>query len=69
MKDSTNIDLDYLRTDPWGSPYLMDENEGEISTNLCRSDIVFSPGPNKINQNGGSDDVAKITSFFLDECK
>lgn len=35
-------------TDPWGSPYLLDENEGErLAHGPCRSDLVRSAGPDK----------------------
>ena len=34
--------------DPWGNPYLIDENENEWSGELCRYDVVYSAGPNGI---------------------
>ncbi len=43
--------------DPWGNAYLLDENEGEISSELCRYDMVYSAGPNGIfigNINSGA---------------
>jgi prepilin-type N-terminal cleavage/methylation domain-containing protein len=42
-------------TDPWGSPYLIDENEGENPSNLCRKDNLGSVGPDKIKTT--SDDI------------
>lgn len=39
-------------TDPWGSPYLMDENEGEQSGNPCIRDTIQSAGPDKITGTG-----------------
>ena len=38
---ASGVDLSELkRGDPWGSPYYIDENEGEIATNLCRQDSL-----------------------------
>lgn len=36
--------LDMAR-DPWGSPYLLDENEGEQIATPCRYDSLVSAGP------------------------
>lgn len=35
-------------TDPWGKVYLIDENEGEFSTEMCRYDIIYSSGPSGV---------------------
>jgi len=32
--------------DPWGNPYLIDENEGESGS--CQYDYIYSTGPNGI---------------------
>lgn len=47
--------------DPWGNMYLIDENEGEFPSELCRYDMVYSAGPNgtfspsnNINSGAGS---------------
>ncbi|MDQ1284213.1 MAG: hypothetical protein QG620_561 [Patescibacteria group bacterium] len=42
---AAGTDLSDLKRDPWGSPYMLDENEGEFSTNPCRLDKVFTAGP------------------------
>lgn len=39
-------------TDTWGSPYLLDENEGEQTSNPCRKDLLKSVGPDGINNTG-----------------
>jgi prepilin-type N-terminal cleavage/methylation domain-containing protein len=31
--------------DPWGNVYFIDENEGEVPSELCRYDMVYSQGP------------------------
>ena len=45
-----------LPRDPWGSPYLIDENEMEPNfPNECDfKDVIYSAGPNGIT--GGGDD-------------
>lgn len=51
---AADTNLDQLKEgDPWGSPYAIDENEGEISTNPCRTDVVYSFGRSS-SQNGGT---------------
>jgi len=37
-----------LDRDPWGSPYVMDENEGEWGITDCRKDFIESVGPNGV---------------------
>lgn len=46
--------------DVWGSPFLLDENEGE-GVPPCRRDIIFSAGPNKIID--GVDDIVIAIPF------
>jgi len=53
--DSTMTNGPAYYTDPWGSPYLLDENEGETPGNLCRRDTLSSAGPNRIID--GVDDI------------
>lgn len=50
--------LTVLKRDPWGSPYLIDENEGENGETDCRHDVVFTAGPNGLidEDSPGSDD-------------
>lgn len=38
--------LDKMTRDPWGSPYMLDENEREGSPSDCRFDTLRSVGPN-----------------------
>lgn len=47
IKATSEIDLNFMGTDPWGSPYLVDENEGEQAGNYCRKDTLFSAGPDR----------------------
>lgn len=47
--------LDRLKRDPWGSPYLLDENEGE-GGNCARIDNIRTAGPDGFY--GTSDDQA-----------
>lgn len=54
-------------TDPWGTPYMMDENEHESGIDDCRHDQVWTAGPNGIDDGGGGDDIAYNINFFL--CK
>jgi len=44
-----------LYRDPWGSPYILDENEGEFPLEYCRRDYVFIAGPDR--NMGGSDNI------------
>ncbi len=64
ISDDTGVPLeDFRKGDPWGGPYLIDENEGEADyggpTPEClRQDWVASAGPNGILFGaGGSDDL------------
>jgi prepilin-type N-terminal cleavage/methylation domain-containing protein len=41
--------------DPWGSPYVLDENEGENFPRDCRVNTLLSAGPNRIVDGGGDD--------------
>lgn len=43
----TDINISFIQTDPWGSPYLIDQNEGEHSGNYCRQDNIFSAGSDR----------------------
>ncbi len=48
--------------DPWGSVYLLDENENEFAGEPCRYDMVYSAGPDKIFEgNIGSGAGSNIT--------
>jgi len=48
-------------TDPWGSPYGLDENEGELSGSPCIPDSLRSYGPDGMFDTG--DDVAVVIPF------
>lgn len=48
----------FTQGDPWGSPFLIDENEGERHSGLCyRRDSVHSAGRNGISEGGAGDDI------------
>jgi prepilin-type N-terminal cleavage/methylation domain-containing protein len=47
------IGISKIIRDPWGSPYSLDENEGEAGG--CGYDILWSNGPDGIR--GNSDDI------------
>ena len=55
LKASSEIDLTFMDADPWGSPYLVDENEGEMAGNYCRRDTLFSAGPDRRHEASGED--------------
>lgn len=44
---TTDVNISFLQTDPWGSPYLLDENEGDQPGDYCRQDNIFSAGPDR----------------------
>lgn len=39
-------------TDPWGSPYILDENDG--TTGSCSPDLLWSAGPDQSHGTGGT---------------
>ena len=41
--------LQSLHTDPWWSPYLLNENQGEYSDPCARVDNIWTAGPNRIS--------------------
>ena len=43
------VDLSELKTDPWGNPYLLDENEYEYSWKPCRPDVISTAGSDGSN--------------------
>ena len=59
----TNSDASAFYEDPWGAPYLLQENEGISSVNPCRRDILHSAGPNGIDQLGTGDDILIELTF------
>ncbi|NCS98759.1 type II secretion system protein [Candidatus Parcubacteria bacterium] len=44
-----------LYRDAWGSPFILDENEGEVSTAYCRRDTLNIVGPDGVYNT--SDDI------------
>ena len=52
--------------DPWGSPYLLDENEGEQPANPCIPDELFTAGPDGIY--GTADDYRMDIPFTSAQC-
>jgi len=53
--DGVITNLDSMKRDPWGSPYIVDENEGLDNGDPgdpCRHDLVFSAGVDGIADNG-----------------
>jgi prepilin-type N-terminal cleavage/methylation domain-containing protein len=44
---ASEFDITDFERDPWGSPYLVDENEGEVPTHYCRRDTFHSAGPDR----------------------
>ncbi|PIZ47653.1 hypothetical protein CO180_03200 [candidate division WWE3 bacterium CG_4_9_14_3_um_filter_41_6] len=51
--------------DPWGGPYLIDENEWEWAATPCRKDVIRSAGPDSLL--GTADDVV-VTLGFSKKC-
>ena len=52
VASASGVNLDGLKSgDPWGSPYMIDENEGEGGN--CNRDAIFSIGKGK-NSNAGT---------------
>jgi prepilin-type N-terminal cleavage/methylation domain-containing protein len=45
-----------VNRDVWGSPYLLDENEGENGPKDCRNDTLISAGPDGVS--GTADDIS-----------
>ena len=56
-----------LMKDPWGSPYLLDENELEFPNNPCRYDRLSTAGSDRIM--GNSDDFVMIIPFRTQICR
>lgn len=55
------VPLNGFYLDPWGNPYLLDENEGETSANRCRKDTLSSAGVD--GRIGTADDVVVLIPF------
>ncbi len=59
------LGIPFIR-DPWGSPYIVDENELEFLDNLCRLDFVRSAGPNRTMPD--ADDILIFIPFYSSTC-
>ena len=55
-----------LMRDPWGSPYMLDENENEHGSGDCYPDYLFTAGPD--GQSFTADDYFLALPFRLTEC-
>ncbi len=66
LKSSSEIDLSFMETDPWGSPYLVDENEGEFAGDYCRRDTLFSAGPDRRHEADDEDASGDGHSIRID---
>jgi prepilin-type N-terminal cleavage/methylation domain-containing protein len=66
IKTTSEIDLSFMDVDPWGSPYLVDENEGEQAGNYCRRDTLFSAGPDRRHEASGEDATGDGYSIRID---
>ena len=66
ISEASGMDVRDFIKDPWGSPYLLDENEAENST-YCRRDWILSAGPDQIF--GNTDDIMleNIISYYDNE--
>lgn len=56
------VDLSQIDRDPWGSPYVLNENEGESATSPCVRDIIRTVGPDGLY--GTSDDKSITIPFY-----
>lgn len=65
-RTSLGTSLANLERDPWGSPYLMDENEGEFVAMPCSPDSVSSVGPDGVS--GTGDEIAITIPNSLPAC-
>ncbi len=58
----TRIGFAGLIYDPWGHPYMIDENELEGGS--CAHDMVYSVGLDFVDSGGGGDDIAFPVPYF-----
>lgn len=58
--------LEGASRDPWGSPYLLDENEGELSNRPCRHGTLSTAGHDGIRNT--SDDYIVSLPFRTPQC-
>jgi prepilin-type N-terminal cleavage/methylation domain-containing protein len=62
LRDSSDFYLD-----PWGSPYLLDENENEVPSNPCRIDVLRSVGVDGLRNT--ADDYVVLLPFRTSQCR
>lgn len=60
-------DVESLIRDPWGSPYLLDENELEFVANPCRRDYLTTAGSDRVW--GTGDDFSIALPFRTIVCR
>ncbi|MCD5382261.1 MAG: type II secretion system GspH family protein [Candidatus Pacebacteria bacterium] len=65
--DDLAVGISSALRDPWGAPYLLDENEGENSGNPCRADLLYTAGEDGIRDT--SDDYIVTIPFISSECQ
>lgn len=63
---ASGLDISNLDKDPWGSPYLLDENEGESGPSDCRLDSIRSAGPDGVYPT--SDDLYRTIPLRRKPC-
>jgi type II secretory pathway pseudopilin PulG len=65
---AANTSLSDLRDgDPWGTPYIVDENEGEQVGTPCRKDSILSAGPgSNVNMSGSLGNIN--VRYSLPQC-
>jgi prepilin-type N-terminal cleavage/methylation domain-containing protein len=62
-------DLSRFRRDPWGSPYILDENEGEQAADPCRRDWIGTVGADGRGAGGhGGDNYIKVLPLYSAGC-
>lgn len=68
--DQVGGDISKISRDPWGAPYLIDENEGEVVGNPCRQDTIQSVGPDglRASSGGSTDDIYLSVPFVKPPC-
>lgn len=59
-------DITKYTRDPWGSPYVVDENDGEYVATPCRQDWIRSVGPDGIYATG--DDIIMYLATYHPSC-
>ena len=62
----TYSNLSSFKRDPWGSPYLLDENEGENTPTSCGADTLTSAGPDGTQST--SDDLSTTVPDTTGPC-